>query len=109
MKTAKQIVLYICWALALAIWAMIVEGFASLGSPAYLVQYPAARLCNSLKLGMELADVEARIYRLGIPNSITYRNGQVVIFSLDSGCIVDIDPNTKRVAKISTSGAPYVI
>lgn len=106
MKTAKRIALYVCVALTVAIWATIVDSVALAGSPAYLGYYPAARLCKSLQPGTELSDVEARIYQMGKPDSITYSNGQLVIFSMDSGCSLDIDPTTKRVASISISGPP---
>jgi hypothetical protein len=106
MKTAKRIALYVCVVLMVAIWATIVDGVAVLGSQVYLVYYPAARLCNSLQPGMELRDVEARIYQIGKPDSITYSNGQLVIFSMDSVCSLDIDPTTKRVAKVSISASP---
>jgi hypothetical protein len=109
MKTAKRIALYVCGTLMVAIWATIVDGLAVLGSPAYVVPYPAERLCNSLRPGMELRDVEARIYQTRTPDSIEYSSGQLVVFSGDSGCTVDIDPITKRVAKISTSRNPLTI
>jgi len=106
MKTAKQIGLYICSALGVAIWAAIVDGVALLGSPAYLVQYPAERLCKSLPRGIELSDAEIRIYQLGGPTSIEYSKDQLVVFSFDSGCILDLDPTTKRLARITVSGPP---
>jgi hypothetical protein len=109
MKTAKRIALDACVALMVAIWATIVDGVATAGSPAYLDYYPATRLCNSLRPGMELRDVEARIYPIGRPGLIDYRGGRLVVFSMDSGCIVEIDPTTKRVAKMSISGPPYII
>jgi len=106
MKAAKQIALYVCGALAVAIWATIIEGLALLGNPAHLVPYPAERLCRSVKPGMELNEVETRIYQMGTPGSIDYHGGQLVVFSSDSGCILDFDPATKRIAKISISGPP---
>ena len=109
MKTAKRIALYVSGALMVAIWATIVDGVAVLGSPDYLGYYPAARLCNSLQAGMELKDVEARIYQIRKPDSITYGNGQLEIFSMDSVCSLDLDPTTKRVTKISISAPPATI
>jgi hypothetical protein len=106
MKAAKRIALYVCGALMVVIWATIVDGVATIGSPAYLGYYPAARLCNSLQPGMELREVEARIYQIGKPDSIEYGNGQLVVFSMDSVCSLDIDPTTKRVANVSISGPP---
>ena len=108
MKTAKRIALYAFGALMIAIWAAVVDGVAAIGSPAYLGYYPAMRLCNSLHPGMELRDVEARIYRLGRPSAIDYRSGQLFVSSLDSNCTVDIDPTTKRVTNLSTSPNPLI-
>ena len=87
----------------LVIWAVIVDAVAVLGSPAYLVQYPAARLCNSLKPGMELRDAEARMYQLGRPQSTEFRSGQLRVFSSYSDCVLDIDSTTSRIVKITAS------
>lgn len=65
MNTAKRIALYVCGTLMLLIWAVIVDALVVFGSPAYAVPYPAARLCNSLRPGMELRDAEAKMYQLG--------------------------------------------
>jgi len=109
MKAPKRIALYACGTLMLVIWALIVDALAVFGSPAYAVPYPAARLCNSLQPGAELEDAEARMYQLGRPESIEYRSGQLLVFSRDSGCILDIDPTTNRIVKTSTSGPPFVM
>lgn len=110
MKAAERIALRVCGALMVAILATIVDGLAIFGSPAYAVPYPAARLCGSLQSGMELSDAEGKIYQMGrIPASIKYRSGRLVVFSMDSGCILDIDPTTKRIAKITISAPPGVI
>lgn len=108
MKTAKRIALNACFILIVVLWAILVDGVALVGSPAYLGSYPAERLCKSLQPGMDLRDVEARIYQIGRPSSITYGSGRFVFFSLDSGCTLDVDPTTKRIIKISASRNPLV-
>jgi hypothetical protein len=108
MKKAKRVALYFCGALIVFVWATIVDGLAVFGSPAYFVGYRAARLCNSLRPGMELRDAEARMLRLGRPASIEYRSGQLDVAGTDSNCILDIDPTTNRIVKITISGAMSV-
>jgi hypothetical protein len=104
MKTVKRIALYASSALIVAVIATIVDGLALIGYPTSVDYYPAERLCASLQPGMELRDVEARVYGIGIPQSIAYHSNQLDVFGRDSGCILEIDPTTKRLAMIHMSG-----
>jgi hypothetical protein len=103
MNAAKRIALYVCGAFMLFIWAVIVDAIAVFGSPAYAVPYPAARLCSSLKPGMELRDAEAIMYQLGRPQSAEFRSAQLRVFSSYSDCVLDIDSTTSRIVKITAS------
>ena len=108
MKLVKRIALFISRGLIVAVVATIVHGFAAIGFATYVGYYPTERLCTSLRPEMELRDVEARIYEIGRPQSITYHSNQLDVFDTDSGCILEIDPATKRIVKIYISG-PYLI
>jgi hypothetical protein len=108
MNIAKGIALYVCGALMVVICAVLVDALAVLGSPAYAVEYPAARLCSSLQPGMELRDAEARVFRLGRPGWIEYRSRHLTVGSMDSGCILDLDPATSRIVKITISGGIHI-
>ena len=100
-----KIVLYAVSVLLALLWALTLDGLLVVGSPSYAVPYPARRLCDGLSPGMRVDDAKAIIASLGRPDSLDYRNQQLVIASSDSGCLVDIDPSTNRISKAVATNA----
>jgi len=109
MNHTKRALVYAIVGVIVVVWALVVDGLAVFGSPAYAVHYPAARLCRSLRSGMELRDVQGRIPLLGRPEWISYHNGRMSIGSVDSECTLDIDPATHRIVKITVRDVPLLL
>ena len=96
---------YIGSCLLALLWALTLDGLLAFGGPSYAVPYPARRLCDGLSPGMKVDDARAKIASFGRPDSLEYRDQQLVIMSSDSGCLVVIDPSTNLISRVVATNA----
>lgn len=108
MNALKRAVIYASAVLVTIFAALITDAFFSFGNPEYARSYPADRLCAQVNVGATLNEIQTRITSLGRPESIEYNGIRLTVSGGGSVCLIDLDPASNRVTKISTSRAPIL-